>query len=103
MITEVEMKRANTSVNFGAELLKSRWDYHGITEVAAKRMNTSVNFRAEPLKSRRDYRSESEKGEYFGDYRSGSEKGEYFGKIRGRAIEIKIRLPKWERKGRILR
>ena len=26
-ITEVEMKRANTSVNFGAELLKSRWDY----------------------------------------------------------------------------
>ena len=80
----------NTSVNSGAESLKSRWDYHGITEVAAKRMNTSVNSGAEPLKSRRDYRS-------------GSEKGEYFGKIRGRAIEIKTRLPKWEQNAGLLR
>ena len=90
LFTEVGAKVSNTSVKSGVEPLKSRWDYHGITEVAAKRMNTSVNFRAEPLKSRRDYRSESEKGEYFG-------------KFLGRVIEIKIRLPKWERKGRILR
>ena len=39
------------------------------TEVGAKVSNTSVNSGAEPLKSRWDYRSRCESGEYFGKFR----------------------------------
>ena len=83
--------------------------------MGAKRANTSVNSGAELLKSRQDYRSRSDKGEYFGkfrggaieiktrsrqDYRSGSDKGEYFGKYLSQASEARLRLWKYEQEWR---